>query len=92
MRVAESSDLLEVIFEHCGLLHLDTLKRVCRSWYNLARAMPTRWATATISGHMGDELEMMRAYCAARLPDDVGLAVAVASTPSRVMFFLFHRA
>ena len=31
MRVAESFDLLEVIVEHCGLLRLDTLKRVCRS-------------------------------------------------------------
>ena len=52
-RVAESGDVLEVIFEHCGLQRLDTLMRVCRLWYDLARAMPTRWATASIAGHLG---------------------------------------
>ena len=42
MRLAESADVLEVVFEHCGLLCLDTLMRVCRLWYDLARAMPER--------------------------------------------------
>ena len=54
VRVAESADVLEVIFEHCGLLHLDTLKCVCRLWNDLARTMPTWWATASITGHLCD--------------------------------------
>jgi hypothetical protein len=53
-RLAESNDVLEVIFERCGLLCLDTLMRVCRLWRDLARAMPARWAMASIAGHLGD--------------------------------------
>ena len=52
VQVVESGDVLEVIFEHCGLQHLDTLKSVCKLWYDLARAMPPWWATATIAGHI----------------------------------------
>ena len=55
MQVAKFDDVLKVIFEHSGLLCLDTLMRVCRLWYDLARALPTRWATSTITGHLGDE-------------------------------------
>ena len=49
VQVAQSADVLEVIFEHCGLLYLDSLKLVCRLWRDLACALPERWATASIA-------------------------------------------
>jgi len=76
VRVAENTDVLEVIFEHCGLPSLRTLQRVCKPWCALAREMPTRWATASIAGHLHlDDEGVMEAHFAARLPDGGGLAV-----------------
>ena len=60
--MAESADVMEVIFEHCGLLRLDSLKRVCRLWHDLARAMPKRWATATITGHLSESNAMYATF------------------------------
>ena len=40
VRVAENSDELEVIFEHCGLPRLRTLKRVCRLWVSPIKPSP----------------------------------------------------
>ena len=75
MRVAESADVLEVIFEHCGLKRLDTLKLVCKLWYDLALAMSTRWATATIAGNIPGLGAPCLRWSAVDLPDDGGLAV-----------------
>jgi len=95
-RVAENVDVMEVIFEHCGLPRLDTLKRVCRSWYALARDMRARWATAFIAEHLlansndesdgDDELDDIGAQSAVRLPDGGGLAVADAAN-ARILFY-----
>ena len=79
VRVAECSDSLEIIFEHCGLPHLHTLQHVCRLWHGLARAMPARWATASNARHLGAspvESDRMEAYFADSLPGDRRLAVA----------------
>jgi len=87
VRVAENTDVLEVIFEHCGLLHLRTLKCVCKPWCALAREMPTRWATASIAGHLHLDLdEQIEVQFAVRLPDGGGLAVADIRN-ARILFF-----
>jgi len=77
VRVAENTDVLDVIFEQCGLTHLRTLKRVCKLWCALDREMPARWATASIAGHLDLDLdgEIMQTGFAVRLPDGGGLAV-----------------
>jgi len=95
-RVAENADVMEVIFEHCGLPRLDTLQRVCRSWYALARDMPARWATACIAGHLraysndesdsDEEPDEVDAQFAVRLPVGGGLAVADSGN-DRILFY-----
>jgi len=76
VRVAENTDVLEVIFEHCGLPCLRTLKRVCKPWCALAREMPTRWSTASIAGHLHLDLdERVEAQYAVHLQGGGGLAV-----------------
>jgi len=93
-RVAEVTDVLEVIFEHCGLPRLDTLKRVCKPWCALVREMPARWASATIAGNLGADgessgdmdLQFVHAHFAVRLPDGGGLA-AVDLDNARILFF-----
>ena len=67
--------MLEVVFEHCGLDRLDTLKLVCRLWHDLACAMPARWATASIAGHFGDDFAGMNLQFAVHLPGFGGLVV-----------------
>ena len=87
VRVADSSDVLEIIFEHCGLLFLDTLQLVCRNWHDLARMMPALWATATIDGQLGNP---MYAWSGVRLPQDGRLAVTNGRLGS-VHFFSFNK-
>lgn len=91
-RVAESPDVLEVIFEHCGLVRVGTeLRRVHSSWRDLADTLPRRWATATIAGRLGNfgagpaELELDDPECAVHLPDG-GLAVTDTCN-HRIQFF-----
>jgi len=64
VRVTENTDVLEVIFEHCGLLNLRTLKRVCKAWCALAREMPTRWATASTGRLPAGDDHTVYAQCA----------------------------
>jgi len=87
-RVAENTDVLEVIFEHLGLTRLPTLKCVCTSWWALAREMRARWATATIAGQVNPELILggLDAPYAVRLPDDGGLAVTDAANACILLF------
>jgi len=88
-RVTESADVMEFVFEHCGLRGLDTLKRVCKLWHNLARALPTRWATAYIAGHLGDvstHQRLMDAQFAVCLPD-AGALIVADSWNNRIQFF-----
>jgi hypothetical protein len=90
-RVAESPDILEVIFEHCGLVRLASqLRRVHSSWRDLADAMPRRWATAIVAGQLGygfgaGSAELDDPECAVHLPDG-GLAVTDTCN-HRIQFF-----
>ena len=90
VRVAESADELAIIFEQCGLRHLDTFQRLCRLWRDLARAMPTRWATAYIAALLDTTSWRMIAQFAVRFrsPNGLGLAVADATLNCIVWFGL----
>jgi hypothetical protein len=89
-RVAESPDVLEVIFEHCGLVRVvSQLRRVNSTWRELADSLPRRWATVAIAGHLGDygnrPAELDDPECAVHLPDG-GLAVTDTCN-HRIQFF-----